>query len=747
MSIKKKGSEKVKIGQSFNLSINKDTVKEQGAFGIKGGAFKASLSSSTDYRQRQIYWLLSGKNITAKDFKDEVLTGTETLKKDGSRTFDFEVYPDCEQEGVEDLNIQFFLDPGRSKIIAADSIQIIDTSNDPTNCEENVSDKAYAIIESRKQVKENTSLFYTITNGAPGKNLYYKLSGKNINKNDFNLSYSGLQGKIKIGEDGQAFIPVLPKNDYREEGVEQLTFTLFEDKKKKKKLSSVEVPILDGTTERVDNFPTKPSKPNGKQPVWGSSTPEGTWFTLSPSRTEIQENTSSRTRIDSDAAEGTKLYYKISGNGIDDDDLNLNYARKSGQVELNTNGVAFIPHLIRNDNKTEGPESLTIELFRDDNSDDLLATTSVPLIDSSTQTETDNPTQSPAPDKLQPIWGGGTIEGTWFTLSPSRSEFEEGESSSVRIDSDAFPGTTVYWELSGNNMNIQDLDLDAGSNRLSSTETITRNGFGEIRHSFTVDGINEGTEEITISMYRNESKNELLATTSFPLLDGAAEIEINNNNNNLDEGKKMKFKIFTTGFPAGSDLYWDISGVNINQDDFDTSPIEGSKTLDATQKFQLNFATRKDKITEGTEFYRLNVYSDAEKSTLVGQSDDVTIFDTSTAPAVTYDLITGTSSVKEGPGFKIKIKTKNVDPGTVVYWRATGTASGQDLINETTGDALGGPVILGSDGNATMQFRTIKDQITEGLETFSVQAFTDSGYLNPVGNIVTVGILDSSTGL
>ena len=118
----------------------------------------------------------------------------------------------------------------------------------------------------------------------------------------------------------------------------------------------------------------------------------------------------------------------------------------------------------------------------------------------------------------------------------------------------------------------------------------------------------------------------------------------------------MKFKIFTTCFRSVSYLYWYISGANINQDDFDTSPIEGSKTLDTTQKFQLNFATRKDKITEGTEFYRLNVYSDAEKSTLVGQSDDVTIFDTSTAPAVTYDLITGSSSVKEGPGFKIKIK-------------------------------------------------------------------------------------------
>ena len=45
-----------------------------------------------------------------------------------------------------------------------------------------------------------------------------------------------------------------------------------------------------------------------------------------------------------------------------------------------------------------------------------------------------------------------------------------------------------------------------------------------------------------------------------------------------------------------------------------------------------------------------------------------------------------------------------------------------------------------------MQFDTIKDRLTEGLETFSVQAFTDSNYLNPVGNLVSVDIQDTSTG-
>ena len=329
-------------------------------------------------------------------------------------------------------------------------------------------------------------------------------------------------------------------------------------------------------------------------------------------------------------------------------------------------------------------------------------------------------------------------------MSPSRSEFEEGETSTTRIDSDAFPGTTVYWELSGNGVSEDDLDLDAGSSGMNGVNTITKNGFGEIRHIFKVDGVTEGDEEINISLYRDASRADHLASSTFTLIDGAVETEPNKSS--LNEGQKMKFKVFANGFPVGSNLYWDISGININQDDFDTRPIEGAKTLDATQKFQLNFETRKDQLTEGTEFYRLSVYSDPEKTTLIGQSDDITIFDTSTAKVATYDLITSSPSVEEGKGFKVKIKTNGIAPGTAIFWQASGTVSDQDLINETTGDALGGPAILDADGNAIMQFDTIKDRLTEGLETFSVQAFTDSNYLNPVGNLVSVDIQDTSTG-
>ena len=85
----------------FSLSLNKQTVKE-------GKSFKAFLSSSEQYKWSPIYWLLSGENITADDLADGQLSGSDSLKKDGSLSKVFDINADCFQEGVETLEVQFF---------------------------------------------------------------------------------------------------------------------------------------------------------------------------------------------------------------------------------------------------------------------------------------------------------------------------------------------------------------------------------------------------------------------------------------------------------------------------------------------------------------------------------------------------------------------------------------------------------------------------------------------------------------
>lgn len=99
----------------------------------------------------------------------------------------------------------------------------------------------------------------------------------------------------------------------------------------------------------------------------------------------------------------------VSGKGIDQNDFNLTYARTSGEVIFNSNGAAFIPHLLRNDNKTEGIEQLTISLYRDKKFKNKVASTTVPVFDTSVQTSEQGPTKSSNPNTKQQQWSGGVL--------------------------------------------------------------------------------------------------------------------------------------------------------------------------------------------------------------------------------------------------------------------------------------------------------------------------------------------------
>ena len=722
----------------FNLKLNKTKVKE-------GGAFKAMLSSSTKYGSKPIYWLLSGDNITPADLENGQLSGTDILKKDGSLKNTFELSADCTKEGTETLRVSYFIDAELSNIVAEQSIKVIDKSNSPDDCNSDIPDNTPYLIEpSRVQVKENVAIKFKIKNGIAGKICYFDVEGNGIDKNDFDLSYARMSGKAKIGKDGTADINFLARNDNKTEGDENFTVTIYEDKAKTKKLGSASAPIIDTSIETATQGPTKSETPEEPQLIWSNNEGEGNWFSLSPSRTEIRENTSTRTRIDSDAGEGTRLRFSVSGQVIDANDLDLAYARMSGEVELNINGTAFIPHLLRNDNNTEGLEELKLTLFRQGTSKPLAMTT-VPVIDTSVETPDQQPTLSPTPNQSQPIWGGGTADGqgSWFTLSPNRDIFEEGETVNTRIDSDADPGETVYWELSGEGISAQDFEQSSESDGLSGTKDIKVNGLAQLKHILSTDNQAEGDENLTITLYRDSSKNTELAKTTFTIIDGSAKIEANKIS--INEGKSMKFKVFTDGFPVGSDVYWEIEGFNITEGDFETRPITGKKILDDTQKFQLTFETRKDFLTEGSEFYRLHVYSDSERESLIGSSEAIEIFDTSTTPIESYELISSTSQVNEGKGFKVKIKTKNVSPGTTLFWEGTGTATNFDVITPTSGGyGLSGPAVLDSEGKSVLKFDTVKDKLTEGNETFTVTAYSEPNLINQVGNDVTVLIVDTS---
>ena len=179
-------------------------------------------------------------------------------------------------------------------------------------------------------------------------------------------------------------------------------------------------------------------------------------------------------------------------------------------------------------------------------------------------------------------------------------------------------------------------------------ESLTTIGIRAFAGNFLSDfAVPDSIESISEGAFENNSISKVILPDSFkkkdlPLtsfdsnvqfgFDCDVALSINSKQRELNEGQNMDFTVFACAFPVGTILYWDISGPNIDQDDFDTRPMEGFRILDATQKFRINFATKEDDNIEGTESYRLRVYADSQKSNLISQSKKITILDTTEEP-------------------------------------------------------------------------------------------------------------------
>ena len=727
----------------FDLTLNKREVKE-------GRSFNSTLKSSKCHGNRKVFWTLSGDGITTDDFIGEGLEGNDFLNYHGTHKHTFEIKRDGKEEGTEILKLEYFVDKKRKKKVAEETIKIIDTSYKPDDIDENPN-QPYKLGISRPQVKENVLISANIQNGVPDKKVYYSLSGLGVDKNDIDLNYARTEGEAIIQKNEKASIPFLIRADHNTEGEEIATVTIYKNKKRTKKLDSISFPIVDTSVETPEQGPTASIDPDTKQPQWGPVTKKGTWFSLSASRPEIKENNSTRTRIDSNSKKDRSLYFKLSGKNVNKDDFDLSYARMKGKAVTNSNGVAFIPHLLRNDNKTEGTEEMTITLYSDKKKKKKLAVTTVPILDTSTETPEQGPTKSKEPGIDQPTWTGGVDGGIWFTLSPNRSDYKDNEPILTRIDSDSLPGTTVYYQLSGTNITSEDLDTSDDFGGITGKASIGVNGLANIQHLVKEDKSSFEDRELTIELYRDQQRTKKLASTTVPIknITVRPDITISSNTNSINEGKGVKFQVFTEGYSRDQEFFWDIQGLNVNESDFiPQTVLSGTSIRDpGKQKFLLEFDTLSDNLTEGQEEFNLFIYSNPSRTDLIGKSETIIINDTSKTPQKIVKLTANPSSVKEGKDFDINFKTKNIDPGTQLFWRGSGTTDSSDLILFNGSPASAGEVVIDTNERAVVNFEVVDDFTTEGDEVFTLTAFNDSNFISPASDPISVIIQDTSQGI
>ena len=219
-------------------------------------------------------------------------------------------------------------------------------------------------------------------------------------------------------------------------------------------------------------------------------------YSISPPTASVDEGSSINFTISTKNIEwGTAIPYTISG--ISQADLSSGALSGTAIVNRNgTDGQAVITFGILADQMTEGPETLSINVFG--------VTSSVIVNDISTTP----PPQPPPPPPILPV----------YSITPSSFLVDEGSSITFTILGKSIDwGKNIPYTFSG----ISQADLSSGS--LSGTTTfmqlVDKNGMSvqaTVTLSLAVDQLTEGPETLTINVFDTTSSVVVNDTSTSP---------------------------------------------------------------------------------------------------------------------------------------------------------------------------------------------------------------------------------------
>jgi len=224
----------------------------------------------------------------------------------------------------------------------------------------------------------------------------------------------------------------------------------------------------------------------------------------------------------------------------------------------------------------------------------------------------------------------------------------EGETASFYIDTnETVTATTLYWSVSGTG--ITAADFVSGS--LTGNVSISPASRATVSMTTANDLTTEGQETFTLRFYTNAGRTILLTDAviggyvignekTVNITDSSTVVfSINPGVSSINEGGSVTFTVTRTD-GASSTAYWGVQGVSgsINTSDF--SSTQGSVSI-SSGSGTFSVTVTSDQVTEGAESFRVGIWAESAKLTLLAISATVTINDTSLYPA--YGSWTGSS--------------------------------------------------------------------------------------------------------
>lgn len=696
----------LQVGSTAIVSIRDTSLSPPPTYAItpafaarnEGLAITTTVKTTNVRAGTLLYWGVSGTGITADDFIGGVTTGVGTVGAAGQFTFTQTLANDKTTEGVETVQIKLYSDPNRTvQVGSTGSYSINDTSLTPT----------YSVTPAFASRNEGLVMTTTVatTGVATGTIVYWALSGNGITAADYSLG--ALVGSGTVAATGKFTFSHTLANDNKTEGPETVQIKLYSDAARTIQVGNTGSYVVNDTSVGVATYKITPSV---------LSVNEGADLITTVSTTNV--------------IPGTTLFWKLSGAGININDLYNSSLTGSGVVD--GSGQFAFASSIASDFTTEGAETLLIQLFTDAAYTKQVGTTASVVINDTSTT-------------LAPL----APSATFMLMASSRASNEGSVLTTTVHTTGLAAGTPLFWALSGNGIT----DTDFSNGLLTGFGVTGANGMFNFSHTIANDQITEGNETLQIKLYSDPARTKQVGTTTTCRIADTSQAPgqapvvptyaMTTSANSVSEGTELTTTVKTTGVVAGTQVYWTLSGDGINSQDFSAGTVIGSAAVGANGEFQLSHILALDETTEGRETLQIKLYGDPALSTLL-TSATVSITDSSTAAGLaTYSLTPSAFTVSEGDRLAFVVNTTNVPDGTILFYQIRG--NNVDPTDFSVGSSFGQILING--GKASFAQTLSKDLKSEGSEQLLVRLFSDKPGGKAIGSQVQVNVTDTSTAL
>ena len=266
-----------------------------------------------------------------------------------------------------------------------------------------------------------------------------------------------------------------------------------------------------------------------------------------------------------------------------------------------------------------------------------------------------------------------------------------------------FATEEVNWSINGG----EDKDLFSIINNDRSSGLLSFNTTPDYEKPLDMNLDNDYSVEVMATDKSGNTSNQIFTLSIANVLE-LNDSNISVNNFIINENSK---KIHT--FLADMEVEWSLNG----GDDKDVFTIDiNSGLLSFIEKPDFENPTDKD----GDNKYIVNINATDLLGSSASQLVNIEVIDVAEP---TYSInINSTSIPIEGENIITTVNTTNIDNGTNVIWKLTGTGIDE---NDFSSGPISDVALIGEDGSFSFEHTIFNDQIVEGTETVNVELFSD----------------------